>query len=81
MPRKNVNKGIKKVHTAELKKAALKALETKTIRQVSKDFNVAKSTLSDWKKKPTAKLGTGKCTVLSHEEENLLVDALEYTAE
>ena len=64
-----------------MKKNVLKALETKSERQVSKDFNVPKSTLRGWKTKPNLKLGSGGHTALTLEEENLLVDALEYAAE
>ena len=84
MPRINANKDKRNVYTPEQKKAALEALESKskTIRQISREFNVPRSTLNDWKNKGHGvKLGSGGHTALSLEEENLLVDALVYAAE
>ena len=67
-------------HSPETKKAVLEALKTKSQRAVSKQFNISKSTVFFWAKNPNKNVGAGTCTYLEPKEEELLVEALLYTA-
>ena len=80
MARHPKNKGKKGKYTQEQFQAVQEALKTKSQRQVSRDFNIPKSTINDWVKNPNILIGTGKKTVLEPFEEDMLVEALNYTA-
>ena len=72
--------GKKALHSQEKKLAVLEALKTKGLRAVSREFNIPKSTVSLWAKSPKAKVGSGGPTALESHEEELIVEALLYTA-
>ena len=72
--------GLKTKYTEAQKHAAIEATKTKSVWKVSKSMCIPYTTLIDWKKNPKMVLGTGKSTVLDPEIENLIVEAILYTA-
>ena len=59
---------------------ALEALKTSTIRKVSKDMSIPYTTVQRWHNNPKICIGSGRPTVLTASEEDLIVTALLFTA-
>ena len=65
----------------ETKDTALKAIQKcDNVEQVSREMKIPPTTLKRWRANPSIRLGSGGPTVLNESEENLLVEAILYTA-
>ena len=77
----NKRKSVKKNrYSIEQKSAAIEQLKIKSCRKVSKELGIPLQTLLNWKNNPNMRLGSGHPNALTPEEENLLVEALDYTS-
>ena len=79
MPRKYKKKGTLNTYTKVQFDQVKEALKTKSQRVVSKEFKIPKSTIADWAKFPKF-VKIGSTVALSADDENLLVEALNFTA-
>ena len=80
MPRNYKKKDKRNTYDQNILETALEALKTTKLGKVSKDLNIPLTTLRRWRDNPNIVLGSGKKTVLSKSEEDLIVTALEFTA-
>ena len=79
MPRNYKTKKYKKPDH-KIVEMAREALKTSSFRKVSKDVNIPKSTLLRWQQNPNISIGAGRPPILTAAEEDLIVNALLYTA-
>eukprot|EP00795_Rhopilema_esculentum_P011062 gene11062-19921_t len=81
MPRTYVRKKEKKNTEEQLRQAIEKVNEGQKVHQAAKEFGIPTETLRRWIVKPNqARFGSGRTTVLSNEEEELIVVGLQQCA-
>ena len=81
MPRTYKPKNTKSYSEDDIKAAVTKVkVQKKTIYSVAKEFKIPRNTLRRWVLDPPHRFGSGRNTVLTIEEEILLVDAIKFVS-